>query len=888
MGEHRLHARCRCRSAEVEHAEHASQAEHALGRPFAFPTSPRNFERDRPFVVEHLALELGLVFERRQVAGTATLRVRRVSPTATALTLDAVGFTLSAVEVEGARADFIYDGRALRVELGDLEEATVRVVYTCTPRRGLYFIEPDEHRPGLPRQAWTQCQEEDARHFFPSHDKPHVKMTTELSVVVPPGYTALSNGHLAAREPRADGVRFHWKMTEPHPSYLLTLVVGELEVLEDDGPAPLTYYVPPGRAVDARRTFAQTAEMMRFFGERFASPYPWNKYAQAVVSDFFFGGMENTTATTLYEHVLLDERAALDGTSDDLIAHELAHQWFGDFVTCRDWSEAWLNEGFATFCEHLFREHRLGVDEYEYGLKTDLGSYVAEARGRYRRPLVCPDYDAPLDLFDRHLYEKGGLVLHVLRRTLGDDAFFAGVAHYLRAHAKGLVETRDLQRALERVSGRSLGRAFEEHVHRPGHVELEVSLAWDDGMLLVTVKQGQAPTDGVPAIFHTPLVLDCATTSERGRPVVKRLEVELTQRNQVFALPSPRRPRFVVVDPDLRVLGEVSVRGPLDMLREQLAHAPTARGRWLAAASLAKIDDPPTRAALAARLHDDREFWGVRADCAAALGLSRSAEAFEALERALGASSPKVRRAVAEALGATRTAAAATLLAHVARSDASYFVSAEAARALGKTRQGAALDDLVELLDRPSWAEVVRAGAIDGLASLRDARALPHLRAKTRYGQAPRARRAAALALGRLSEARDDRELLEELLDDRDPLLRQDVARALQHMGDPRARAALRAREGIEDDVRVRRRLREVLRDLTGDRKAIAQEAEAELEKLRAHTHELETRLQKLEARLGPARPGKTRAAKPARPAKPAKPATPAKPARKTGSPRAK
>ncbi len=616
MGEHRLHARCRCHSGGTEHTEQRSQA--AQGRPFAFAfaTSPRNFERDRPFVIEHLALDLGLSFEKHEVAGTATLHVRRVSPTASAITLDAVGFTLSAVEVGGARADFIYDGCALRVELGDLEEAIVRVVYTCTPRRGLYFIEPDEHRPHLPRQAWTQCQEEDARHFFPSHDKPHVKMTTELSVVVPPGYTALSNGHLAAREPRPDGVLFHWKMSEPHPSYLLTLVVGELEVLEDDGPAPLTYYVPPGRAADARRTFAQTAEMMRFFGHRFASPYPWSKYAQAVVSDFFFGGMENTTATTLYEHVLLDERAALDGTSDDLIAHELAHQWFGDLVTCRDWSEAWLNEGFATFCEHLFREHRLGLDEYEYGLKTDLANYVAEARGRYRRPLVCLDYDAPLDLFDRHLYEKGGLVLHVLRRTVGDDGFFAGVAHYLRAHAKGLVETRDLQRALERVSGRSLGRAFEELVHRAGHVELEVSFAWDEGILLVTVKQGQAATDGVPSVFHAPLVLDCATATERGRPVVKRLEVELTQRHQVFALPSPRRPRFVVVDPDLRVLGEVSVRGPLDMLREQLAHAPTARGRWLAAGSLSRVDDPPTLEPRSRRASTTSTSFGVSAPSA--------------------------------------------------------------------------------------------------------------------------------------------------------------------------------------------------------------------------------------------------------------------------------
>ena len=160
------------------------------------------------------------------------------------------------------------------------------------------------------------------------------------------------------------------------------------------------------------------------------------------MNDFIFGGMENTTATTMYEHILLDERAALDITSDDLIAHELAHQWFGDLVTCRDWSHAWLNEGFATFMEHIDRESHLGRDEYDYGLKGDMEAYLGEARGRYRRPIVCQDYDAPIDIFDRHLYEKGACVLHMLRRELGDALFFGGVRAYLVRHQKGSVARR--------------------------------------------------------------------------------------------------------------------------------------------------------------------------------------------------------------------------------------------------------------------------------------------------------------------------------------------------------------------------------------------------------------------------------------------------------------
>src|SRR5262245_13082317 len=186
--------------------------------------------------------------------------------------------------------------------------------------------------------------------------------------------------------------------------------------------------------------------------------------------------METTTATTMYEHILLDERAAIDVTSDDLVAHELAHQWFGDLVTCRDWSHAWLNEGFATFMEHVDREAHKGRDEYDLGLAADLAAYLAEANTRYRRPLVCQDYEAPIDLFDKHLYEKGSLVLHMLRRKLGDEDFWASVRTYLEKHRGGIVETRDLMRAFEETSGKSLERFFEHWVFRPGHPMLGVTI----------------------------------------------------------------------------------------------------------------------------------------------------------------------------------------------------------------------------------------------------------------------------------------------------------------------------------------------------------------------------------------------------------------------------
>jgi aminopeptidase N len=846
--EHRLHARCGCASM--------AGVEHAAARPFTLPTSTRHFERDRPFAIDHLALDIALNVADKSIRAKASLDVRRVDPGADQLALDAVGFDVRELTVDGKAASWRYDGQTLLVPIDPgRDKARVAVTYRAAPRRGLYFLEPDEHYPGRPRQVWSQCQEEDARHWIPCHDSPHLKMTTEIVAHVPAGWFALSNGALVSSDKSRDKAggewSYHWKMSDPHASYLVTLAAGEFSEIADkvktgEREVPLSYLVPKGREEDGKRTFARTPEMVRWFGEVTGVPYPWNKYAQVVVADFIFGGMENTTATTMYEHILLDERAAIDVSSDDLVAHELAHQWFGDYVTCRAWYEGWLNEGFATFFEHVWREKNLGRDEYAFGLKVDLDAYAGEAHGRYRRPIVCQDYDAPLDLFDRHLYEKGGLVLHALRIELGDELFWRGVKAYLTRNARGVVETRDLQRAMEEVSGRSLGRFFEQWVLKPGHPEMEVEVAWEKGILTLNTKQTQAATDGVPASFELPLDLDLGDADGR----VARRSVRVTEKQQSFAIPAPGRPAFVVVDPEMRIVGEVRLKVPGDMLREQLVKAPTARGRWLAAAALARVDDPPTIEALARALADEREFWGTRAECAAALGKIRGRECFEALKSARQTTHPKVRRAVVEALGGFKTTEAMEAIKPHALRDDSYLVEAEAARALGRTRQVAAFDTLLDLLERPSWFDVVRAGAIDGLAALRDDRAVPHLAARVRYGHPQRARRAAILSLPKLAGDRKTRESLEQLLEDSDPILRIDVVRALGEMGDAKARPALRDRLEVDLDARVRRRIREVMRDLGEPRRA-ADQLREELEKLQSEHQELKTRLAKLEARLG-------------------------------------
>jgi aminopeptidase N len=904
----RLHERCACGAARS---------------PFSLAGTERQYERSRPYRIEHLFVDLVLDFETKSVRGRAVLDFQRVAPQPSSLLVDAIGFELESVRVDDGSglkpARFSYDGEVLALE-GLPERGQLRIDYKATPKRGLYFLAPDEQVKHRPVQAWTQCQDEDARHFIPCVDKPHVKMTSELSATVPAGFQVLSNGELLSAETRGKTPwTYRFKLDQPHPSYLLTLVVGHFDVVEDraaqlgERTVPITYLVPVGQAQSAARSLGETPRMLEFFSKRFGVPFPWQRYSQVVVHDFIFGGMENTTATTLYEHVMLDERAALDISSCDLVAHELGHQWFGDYVTCRDWSHAWLNEGFATFCEHLEREDRLGRDEYDYGIAGDTDTYLGEASGRYQRPIVCRDYAEPIDLFDRHLYEKGGLVLHMLRRELSDPVFFEGVERYLKQHAFGIVETNDLMRAFEAVAGRSLERFFDHWVYRPGHPELSVKVGYEDGLLSVSFKQTQKA--GETAVFA--LVAEIEVLHKDGHRT--RHEKHVSEAQDVITLPLDERPLYVGFDPEQRVISKLSFEAPGDMLRHQLADGSNALLRWSAADALAKKHDPATVKALAETLAREGEAWMVRVEAARALGKLRANDALDALVASLTTSHPKVRRAVASALGAYKKPAAAKALHDLLKSEASYLVTADAARSLGRTRQAGVLETLKSVVDQPSWADVIRAGALDGMAALRDDAALDTVLKRTRYGVPTRGRRAAVRALASLGEGRKTREQLEDLLDDQDPHFKIDVVTALTAFGDVKSRGPLRRALDGELDGRVSRRLREALRDMADSPTQEKKRINDELESVKDELAELKQRLAKLEgrktgkdkARLAdegevkdeaepatepksetkptpkpPAAPAKLSAAKkaPAKPA-PAKPAPPAKSTKKQVKP---
>ena len=422
-----------------------------------------HWPRDRACDLLHLKLELALDVDNKRLSGVATHTFAPINDGLTSVELDAAEFHIKSVKsFEGASLGYSYEDSKLRIELGAPHKAgesvTIQVEYECTPRRGLYFNAPDEAYPDRPRQVWTQGEDEDSRYWFPCYDFPNERFTSEIVVTVPRDWTTISNGKLVSVKEEGQVKVCHWSQDVPHPTYLMSLVAGEYAEIRDEwNGVPILYYSPPGREEDTRRAFDKTPKMMQFFAEKIGVPYPWAKYSQVTVADFIFGGMENTSATTMTDYLLHDERAHQDYSTDSIVAHELAHQWWGDLLTCRDWSHGWLNEGFATYFDLLFKEYDLGVSEFRYAVYQDARSYLQEDSGHYRRPIVNNVYNQPVDLFDRHLYEKGGLVLHMLRFVLGDELFWKAMRHYCVKHQGKSVTTEDLQRAHRGGHGQECG-----------------------------------------------------------------------------------------------------------------------------------------------------------------------------------------------------------------------------------------------------------------------------------------------------------------------------------------------------------------------------------------------------------------------------------------------
>ena len=846
---------------------------------FESPGARPHYTPDRPGQVNHIALDLVLDIPNQRYTGTCSVRLTPVRSGIDHLRLDAVNLQIESVLVGSVAQVFEHDGEQLHIALSNptIADSPIEIevsYHSDNPQRGLYFVAPTEHQSDKPVQVWTQGEDEDSRYWFPCFDYPGQLATSEIRVRVPKPYQAISNGELVETVEEGDCKIFHWAQKEVHPSYLMTLAIGDFDEIRDEWEGiPVTYYTQKGRKDDAQRTMGKTPQMLAFFSDRFGYRYAFPKYAQVCIKDFTFGGMENTSCTLLTDRCLIDERAALDNTNSEmLVAHELAHQWFGDLLVINHWSHAWVKEGMATYSEVLWTNNQYGADAAAYYRLGEMRSYLSEDKSRYRRPMVTHIYREPIELYDRHIYEKGACVYHMIRTELGDTLFWQAIHGFVNTFAHKTVETLDLIRTIEETTGRNLRFLFDQYVYRGGHPDFKVAYKWDadSNLAKITVTQTQAKAgdkSSQSGLFDLRIPIGIGYV-EDGKVSVQPLTVRIHEHEQALYFPLAKKPDFISFDVGNHYTKTVKLEYPMPELKAQLKYDPDPIARIYAAEAISQKGGLEAVKALAEALTTD-PFWGIRVEVASQLADLKLDQAFSALLQGFEDEHPKVRRAVAAALGKVKTIESyQALLKRVKVGDPSYYVEATAASALGEVgasqlpeipETAETLEMLNTLLrERAGWNEVVRSGALGGVSQFKTSEvALKLILQYTEPDVSSLLRLGAIRALGRVSTGQT-KALVECILERLEAISREPqfttqmtVIAALSMMEDIGAVAVLQGITDHIDDGRVRRRAEETIQKVQKkiEKDQAIEKLQQDLEELKKSNCDLKSRLEELEAK---------------------------------------
>jgi aminopeptidase N len=681
---------------------------------------PEQFERSRDYDALHYRLEFRFDREHKTYQGTNTITLKPLRDDFRECKLDSETHTVtSARDAEGNSLAFEQTGRHLFVRWTDPipygEEVTFEVEFEGrNGRTGVKFLDAAETHP---EQINTYGWPENNHHWFPCYDFPNDKVTNEIIATVRSSDKVLSNGRLVgvSRSEREDYQTWHWSQEKPHPVYCITMTVGPYEVIEDSlGDLPVNYWVYKKDVPDALRSFQKTPRMIDFFSTVFDYPYPWAKYDQICVAGSG-GGIENTSATVLGHGTIHNERADQDFSSEGLVAHELAHMWWGDMVTERTWSHVWLSESFATFAEYLWARHDKGEDEGALNLKRKKDSYLREARTRYMRPLVFNRYNRPWDIMDSHSYPKGATVLNMLRFVMDDKPFFRSLSHFLHKHAYQVVDTFELMTAIKEATGRNLDWFFEQWVFKAGHPVFDIRYTWDagQGRVILTVKQVQDTSRGVP-IHRTPVKIGITTA---GGHTSSRLWIE--GKEEEFVLDCAQKPLLVRFDEGNFLLKEWTFEKSREELLYQLRHDDAIGRMWAASELEGASAVPEVRTALEAAAVED-PFWSVRASAIEALLGTKDPKLVPFFRNRSLDESSRVRTSALRILGTYRDPSLCKFFRERFEKDDSYLAQAEALSALGLCRDPGQIPFLRKAGKMESPRNIIRRSADTAIKALEE------------------------------------------------------------------------------------------------------------------------------------------------------------------------
>ncbi|HEY6953219.1 MAG TPA: M1 family metallopeptidase [Bacteroidota bacterium] len=686
-----------------------------------FSANPPGETRNRSYHVLHYKIEVTLHDTSKSLDGRVTTTFVPLLPNFSTVVFDAGDMKIKSVtDAKGKALKYSSTPESLSIDLGQSyspgQKATVTIAYTSSSTKGLTYNNTDLKIPGKRPQYWSQGEETTNHYWFPCYDYPNDKATVEVIGTVDAKYTFLSNGSLlSVKEDKKNKTKtFHWREDKPFSSYLVMIAAGEYTILRDNvGKLPLEFYAYPDDTTNARASFKETADMIRFFNKTIGVDYPWDKYAQIILQDHF-GGMENVSATTLADGwAVPDARWRIDNPSTSLIAHELAHQWFGDLVTCRNFRDMWLNESFASYYDPLFIRSQLGEQEFEYTMFQNQASGVRVDTTRGRKPVVS------VNSYGENVYPRGSAILDMLSYVLGEDSYNRAIRHYVLSHQFQPVETNDLKMAIEEETGQNLQWFFDEWLYKAGHPIFNVSYTWDEQMKAVSLKVKQTQKqDSLTGVFKMPV--DVEITSPSGS-VTHRIGIVTD--DSTYTLPSAEKPLLVIFDKRNRLLKELNFDKSFEEWKYQAANAPNLVDRILAIRALCgKVREGNVTAILNDRMERD-PFWGVRREAVTqAAQLASNSDSVAALVKPgfLLASKDiraEVRTSAVRALQYYKGADIVAVL-KGSLNDSSYSVISSALASYVKADSANALPTVRQFLTYPSHQDRVAAAALGAYASL--------------------------------------------------------------------------------------------------------------------------------------------------------------------------
>jgi aminopeptidase N len=618
----------------------------------------------------HTQLEVTPDFENLSLHGAAQLTIQPYKQPLNSIELDAKGMTIKQVFLVDSALhvplDYTYDNLNILITLNqfyDIDESfTLLIEYSAHPYdlenkgislaagRGLYIIDPMDKNPYKGTQLWTSSGSASNSVWFPTVDAPNESFSQAIAITVDTQYVTLSNGILEKTILHSNGTKTDfWNQKLPHAPYLAMIAVGDFAVVTDywrDLEVP--YYTKHELKNDVQAIFGKTPEMMTFFSNHLGIDFPWDKYAQVVVYDFIAGAMENTSACVFYESYYANKYDALDRNYDDIVAHELMHQWFGDYVTCESWAHLALNEAFATYGEILWYEYKYGKNEADKLCHDYLNTYLEEYQYK-SDPIIKYYFENPdNDLFDAHRYEKGARVVHQLKDYLGTETFYAGLHHYLNKYKHQPVEIHDLRLALEEFTGEDLFWFFDQWFLQAGHPIVQIVEQYDakKNQVHIYVQQTQGTENGRAFMF--PLSIDIY-----GNGKVTRHEVWVKNLMEKFNFKVDKAPDLVNVDAKKVMLWEKKEFKTVEALQFQFAYAPLFLDKLEALEGLeSQQTKANVRKVFLDALADD--FWAIREFAVQKIDLKQYEKEGMAIpvlkELALKDSSSAVRRAIIEKL----------------------------------------------------------------------------------------------------------------------------------------------------------------------------------------------------------------------------------------------